>query len=172
MSFFSAPSAAVSYPPDSIPAEVQQVARRGAAHDKPPPSALTPLFSTPPDTSPDVHWHTLPDRALALLETAGTAHRADLDLLMRMVAGPTPEAIAAIRLASLIGEAGLAPLDTVHDLLDEALGSRRPALRRAAGEAFWLLADRTAVPRLAQALSCETDPDVRHTLEHVLRLLG
>jgi hypothetical protein len=69
-----------------------------------------------------------------------------------------------------IGEEGLAPLDKVRGLLLDFLSHKYPAVRVAAVEAFWQMADVAVKPDLQAALKKETHQEVRANLEHVIRL--
>jgi hypothetical protein len=119
----------------------------------------------------DTEWHQLLDKALEALEARQEgAMPADLTFVASTMDRPRVEVLTAVRLLGAIGEDGLAPVGDVRALLADFLEHRDPAVRIAAVEAFWQIADKASAPKLKSALDRETHPEVRDNLMHVLYL--
>jgi len=120
----------------------------------------------------EASWARLPDQALEKLCSKKEASPEDLTFLADAATRNPAEAVAAVRVLGCIGEEGLAPERDVRGLLLDLLPNRSAAVRVAVVEAFWQMADRTALPKLREAAERESVVEVRRTLEHVIRVLG
>lgn len=136
-------------------------------------SAFAGLWAAAAAAGRETAWHRLPDQARDVLEgQSQRASKADFNFIAETMAGGPVEAVAGVRVLACLGEEDLAPMENIRALLLDFLEHQHPAVRVAAAEAFWQLADRSVTGQLQAALQRERHAQVRHTIEHVLHVFG
>jgi len=134
-------------------------------------SLLADLWKKARQSGKESAWRNLLDEAHELLRQTGVCPE-DLVFLCSLTLSASPEAIAGVRLLACLSEESLIHLITVRALLLQFLKHKEAAVRIAVVEGFWQSADRNVAPDLILALAEESHPEVRATIEHVLRLFG